>query len=228
MITFLLKQETFEGPLDLLLSLIEKQELDITTISLAQVTDQYLERVRQLQRQELPEVTDFLVIAARLLLLKSRALLAEDAPAEDQVDDLATQLAEYKIYKELAGQLSERWDKQLVAFERGSSHYPGDLPLVTDGVSLASLEAAFSAVLQRLPAEAPRESATMEAELTLEECVDNVRQSVARRSVSFISLFAQLTSRLGMIVTFLAVLELFKQQYLTFSTTKNQLMVARA
>jgi len=228
MITFLLKQETFEGPLDLLLSLIEKQELDITTISLAQVTDQYLERVRQLQRQELPEVTDFLVIAARLLLLKSRALLAEDAPAEDQVDDLATQLAEYKIYKELAGQLSERWDKQLVAFERGSSHYPGDLPLVTDGVSLASLEAAFSAVLQRLPAGTPRESATMEAELTLEECVDNVRQAVARRSVSFISLFARLTSRLGMIVTFLAVLELFKQQYLKLASPKGDLMVAKA
>src|SRR3990172_4509276 len=101
-----------EGPLDLLLQLIEREELDITRVSLAQVTDQFLAYLKILERLNIADIADFLVAAARLLLIKSEALLPR--PPERQPDEedpgyeLARQLLAYKRYKEIAGALHER------------------------------------------------------------------------------------------------------------------------
>jgi segregation and condensation protein A len=104
----------YEGPLDLLLQLIDRAELDITTLALAQVTDSYLAHMRQLQAQNAAEVSSFLVIASRLLQIKSAALLPRpslDAIAEEEenpAEALAQQLLTYKRFKELAAVLTER------------------------------------------------------------------------------------------------------------------------
>jgi len=102
----------FEGPLDLLLQLIEREELDITKVSLAQVTDQFLGYLKILESLNIADLAEFLVVAARLILIKSEALLprpAERQPGEeDPADELARQLIAYKRYKEIAGTLHER------------------------------------------------------------------------------------------------------------------------
>src|SRR5512133_314296 len=111
--------DVYEGPLDLLLQLIERAELDITTLALAQVTDQYLAHMRKMQAadgsgQSAAEVSGFLIIAARLLQIKSAALLprpvatASEEEEEDPGEALARQLLTYKRFKELAGALTER------------------------------------------------------------------------------------------------------------------------
>ena len=102
----------FEGPLDLLLHLIEREELDITNIALVQVADQYMEYIRGSEQINLDALADFIYIGARLLLLKSRALLPKPkteqellSEYEDPSDDLARQLREYKLFKEAAAEL---------------------------------------------------------------------------------------------------------------------------
>ena len=112
----------FEGPLDLLLHLIEKEELDITKIALAQVTDQYLVYVRELEQQRTRELADFLVIAAKLLLIKSVALLPRApeprAEEEDVGDDLIEQLRVYKRFKQVSELLNERQKEGLQSYIR--------------------------------------------------------------------------------------------------------------
>jgi segregation and condensation protein A len=102
----------FTGPLDLLLQLVEREELEITAVSLAQVTDQFLAAVRTLETLHLPDIADFLVVAARLIHIKSQALLPRPpslGPSEaDLGDDLARQLIAYRKYKEIARLLHER------------------------------------------------------------------------------------------------------------------------
>jgi segregation and condensation protein A len=104
----------FSGPLDLLLHLIERQELDITAISLVQVTEQYLAQIEQLKENRIDELIDFLVIAARLVLIKSRALLPqtpviiEGEEEEDPAEALVRQLRQYKRFKQAAAWLAAR------------------------------------------------------------------------------------------------------------------------
>lgn len=224
--TFTVQQQTFEGPLDLLLQLIQKEELDITTIALSEVTEQYLIRVKELERKNIPEISDFLVVAARLLLLKSRALLADDTPEDEPVDDLAAQLAEYNVYKELAGMLEERLRDGLVSVGKNPAPFEPTARLVTDGVTLQDLHHAFKEVLQRIPAAPALPTEQLEEHITLEECVDRVRQQVSGAPRSFATLFADLKSRLAIIVTFLALLELVKQRLVSIRLADRLLTVA--
>src|SRR5919199_1528001 len=105
--TYTVRLPDFEGPLDLLLHLIEREELDITRLSLAQVTDQYMQYLNSMQRADVEQLADFLVVAAKLLLLKSRLLLPQaplsgEEPSEDAGAELTRQLLEYRQYKRAA------------------------------------------------------------------------------------------------------------------------------
>ena len=225
--SFTVQQETFEGPLDLLLQLIQKEELDITTISLSKVTEQYLARVAELQRENIPEISDFLVIAARLLLIKSRVLLATETDTEEaEEDNLAAQLAEYKLYKELADQLGEGMEAGLSTFGREPEPFTATPQLVTDGVELGALHQAFSELVAGLPEDTVLPEQGLEEQLTIEECIASVKEQVARKAQPFAALFRSLKSRVAMIVTFLAILELVKQRTVKISMSKQQLMVA--
>ena len=115
--TYKVQTPVYEGPLDLLLSLIERAELDITTVSLASVTDQYLEHLRNVDQQKPDEISSFLVIATKLVQIKSEALLPrppEREPGEeDPGEALVEQLKLYKRYKEIAVWMEERQTKNL-------------------------------------------------------------------------------------------------------------------
>jgi len=214
------KLTVFEGPLDLLLQLIERQELDITRVALAQVADQYLEYIALLPEVDPAILADFLVIAARLLFIKSLALLPKppvmvEEPQEDDGEALARQLAEYKRFKEAAGFLQGREEAGLHCYIRSAPPPKVGGNLHQGEVSPADLAAALRSVLARLAQEEP-EVVIAPMLFSIEDKIVLIQETLARPGrASFRALLAQATSRVEAIVTFLALLELLKDQQVT-------------
>lgn len=211
---------TFEGPLDLLLLLIEQAELDITTIALAQVADQYLQHVQAMDTPDLRSLAEFVSVAARLVLIKSRVLLPRHALTEEKsaaradadARVLIQQLREYQRYKKAAA-LLRTWEHGRQMFVREAvpsvaitPHYP---PLEH---TLADLAAA--AQRRRPPAPpAPRPAARLALvpRLTIADVMHRIDEQLAtRRACLLAELLLLTTTRQEVVVTFWAVLELLK------------------
>jgi segregation and condensation protein A len=227
--------DVFEGPLDVLLRLIEKQELDITKVSLLAVTDQYLEFISHLEHLEPGILADFLVIAAKLLLIKSRALLPAppalpEGDAEDVGDDLVQQLREYKLLKGLAQQLRQREESGLRAYLRVAS-----LPQLEKKLDLSdvTLDDLLDAVREVLAVQAPVPAAdevVSPVTITIGDKIQAIERLLARRgSFGFRLLLRKATSRSEVIVTFLALLELIKAGRVAVQQEKlfGEIMIAR-
>jgi segregation and condensation protein A len=211
--SYQVKLTSFEGPLDLLLQLIEKRELDITTISLATVTGQYLEYIGMMDRVEPDILTDFLVIAAKLILIKSQALLPRPPAVVEQEEDagldLVRQLQEYRRFKEMAGLLKERDDQGLHSYIRLATS--GITPYVQiEGVVVDDLLEAMRRVLMILPDEPPAAELTRR-QFSIAEKITLIEEALGRGRTSFQTLLHEVTTRVEAIVTFLALLELIKQ-----------------
>ncbi len=211
---FQLQLPVFEGPLDLLLYLIEREELDITAVSLVQVTDQYLSYLRSGDQVDATALAEFIATGTRLLLLKSRALLpqpsSDDEDVEELGEDLVQRLREYRRFKEAAGMLQDIEAEGRRAYPREAP--PPELPLPTglDGVTLDLLAEIVREVLERQPDEKP-EAIVEREEVTVEEKVAELTQALQRQSqVSFRSFISSCRTRLEVIVAFIAVLELIK------------------
>jgi segregation and condensation protein A len=212
------KLTVFQGPLDLLLHLIKREELDITTVSLAQVTDQYLEYISLLEELNAEILADFLVIAAKLLLIKSEMLLPRPpgAPGEEEEEDvgdeLARQLIEYKKFKEAALGLREREEIGFRAYVRLAPLPKLERSLLDlEDVSLADLVEAVRLALNVRPPAPSVSEVVAPFTITVAEKMALIEERLERqRRVSFNHLLAQAASRLEIIVTFLAVLELIK------------------
>lgn len=209
----------FEGPLDLLLQLIERAELDITRVSLASVADQYLEFVTKPGNIELNALADYLVLAARLILIKSRSLLPrleteEQVEVEDSADALARQLRDYKMFKQLAQKLREREQVNIHTYPRRA---PTPKPIVTRPAKIAGLtfKTLFNAFKRTIEA-APQLPAGMMVEplrLSIHHRIARIREltsTVGR--VQFSSLLEEANTRVEIIVTFLAILESLKRK----------------
>ena len=205
----------FEGPLDLLLHLIERDELDITKVALAQVTDQYMAYLSELERRQAKELTDFLVIAAKLLLIKSLALLPRSPTlspeAEDVGDELVQQLQIYKRFKEIATILQQREKQGLHGYVR-IAPLPRlapqlDLGAVTADDLLAAVQEAMDAVAAQ-----PVGEVVKTVTVTIAEQISRIEQHLAQQhQVRFREILSQATTRVEIIVTLLALLELIKQ-----------------
>ena len=216
--TYRVTLPVFEGALDLLLHLIEERELDITKVSLAAVTDQYLDYISTLEKLEAEKLADFLVIAARLLLIKSRMLLPqppEEAPDEDEEDvgeELVRRLIEYRRFRDAAQELRARENQGLRAYARLLPLPELERSFRLEGVTLdALLEAVRQAMLSR-PVSSADEVVTP-LHISLPEKIADLERLVAeRRGFSLNQLFAQATSRMEIIVIFLALLQLIKRR----------------
>ncbi|MEW6230724.1 MAG: segregation/condensation protein A [Chloroflexota bacterium] len=206
----------FQGPLDLLLQLVEQRKLDITTISLAQVADQYVEYIGRMPEHDPEVLSGFLVVAAKLLLLKSWALLPrppqETAEEEgDPGEELARQLLEYKRFKEAAAHL-RAWE------ERGERSYVRIAPppkvvgeLRLEGVTLADLAQAVRRALATMPGQEPGRLVLPEI-FSIDDKMGLIESLLdGQGEVAFSSLLSAAASKLEVIVTFLALLELLKQ-----------------
>lgn len=210
----------FSGPLDLLLHLIERDELDITALSLAAVTDQYLAQVEALQENKLTQLIDFIVVGARLMVIKSRALLPTPPSAaepgddvEDPAEALVRQLRLYKQFKQAAVWLQDRAAAGLRAYLRLAPTPRGKARLDPGAVTAETLWETAAAVLAR--AAERRESAAIAAPrlLTIEGQIDRLRTALrAQTAVPFDALLSEQASRVELSVTLLAVLELVKRR----------------
>jgi segregation and condensation protein A len=210
------KLEIFEGPLDLLLYLIKRDEIDIYDISLERITHQYLEYLQAFKELKIDIAGEFVVMAANLIYLKSRSLLPldqqppeEDAEEDDPRWDLIRQLIEYKKFKEAAEQLHTRAVEQEKIFTRdGGALIEPSLRLAEVGIF--QLIHAFQNVIKRV--EARENLGEIFAErFTVSEKIDIILQRVANgASVRFSELFGDVASRVEVVVTFLGLLELIR------------------
>jgi len=219
---FSLTLPAFEGPLALLLHLIEANELDVTEVSLLQVTDQYLQHLRSREHIDIGALAEFIAIGARLLLLKSRALLPRDPDAvvEDDEDPAADirglieALRDYRRFKQAAEFLRSR-DGGHGTYRREVAPPKVPLPTGLDTVTLSSLVDMIREVIARLPDEEPEGEVAREP-VRLRDRMDRLADLLDRdQRTSFRRLIEGATSRTMVIVDFMAVLELIKQRYLT-------------
>jgi segregation and condensation protein A len=208
--------EIFEGPLDLLLHLIKKNEVSITDIPIATITEQYLATLDLLQTLSLDVAGEFLVMASTLIHIKSRMLLpAGDAGGDDEDegldprDELVRRLREYQRYKEAAQDLDQREMLSRDVFTRSASPTEEAEPRGFREVSVFELLAALKRIIDRLPKDTFHE-VTLE-KITVREKMTHLLDILrAQPSILFESLFAAASSRMEIIVTFLAMLELVK------------------
>jgi segregation and condensation protein A len=210
--------EIFEGPLDLLLYLIKRDELDIYDISLERITKQYLEYLQAFKELNIEVAGEFVVMAANLIYLKSRSLLPVDQqPPEEDVDeedprwDLIRQLIEYKKFKEAASHLQTRALEQERIFARiGNDVVPEIGPLPLGEVGIFQLINAFQNVIKRLEARENLDEIFGE-NFTVSDKIEWILQRVGGgAAVRFSELFAPAASRVEIVVTFLALLELIR------------------
>lgn len=208
----------YEGPLDLLLQLIERAELDITKLALAQVTDQYLAHMSSLADREPDEVSAFLVIATRLLQIKSEALLprppARQPEEEDPGEALARQLITYKRFKEIAEILKEREGDGLRTYLRLAPPPKVEARIDLSEVTIADiLQAARQAFLK---ADTRQELGTVVTapRVTIREKISIIVRAIRQgKTTTFRTLLGARRSRLDIVVTFLAMLELVKRHF---------------
>lgn len=212
------KLEEFEGPLDLLLFLIKKNEIDIYDIPIAVITEQYLQYLELIELLDLDIAGEFLVMAATLMHIKSKMLLpVEERPADEQEEDdpraeLVRRLIEYKAFKEAADQF-----QSLEARQRDVFHRPGDmdtLQVECGGeryfeATLFDLISAFSVVLSNVPKETFFE--VIKEHITVEQKIREILNILNEKtSFSVKSVFESSKSKIEVVVTFLALLELMK------------------
>jgi len=221
------KLEVFEGPLDLLLYLIKQDEIDIYDISIERITRQYLEYLQTFKELNIELAGEFIVMAANLIYLKSRSLLpidqqppAEEAEEDDPRWDLIRQLVEYKKFKEAAVNLHLREVEQETIFAREASPMLSENPLRLEEVGIFQLINAFQSVIKRI--EARQEVQEIFGErFSVSEKIDAILRCVAAgATVRFSDLFGAIVSRVEVVVTFLALLELIRLKQVR-ATQKN-------
>lgn len=215
--SYKVKLEVFEGPLDLLLHLIKKEEIDIYDIPISKITQQYIEYLDFMQLLDLNIAGEFLVMAATLMHIKSRMLLPqpridEETEEEDPREELVKRLLEYKKFKEAATELYHRSRQQSDHFARGVSSV--DFKEEEDKkdyfeANLFDLISAFNKVMKEVPKQLFHE--VIKDEFTIEEKIHDIFHLLIEEPfLSFYELLRKAKSKLEIITTFLAILELIR------------------
>jgi segregation and condensation protein A len=204
--------------LDLLLQLIEHEELDITRLALARVTDQYLHYIHNLDREATNEISAFLVIAARLLQIKSTALLPQTnlkiGFEEDDADDLVSQLIEYRRYKKAAEKLLKHEIDRNRTFLRVSTPYYIEPTLDLSGVTVSDLYEAALGAFSRVNRDGLLTTTLSNIRFRIRNKINNIAKVLQKqKKVGFWALFQDDRTRINVVVTFLALLELIKQHF---------------
>ncbi len=218
--TYTVRIPLYEGPLDLLLGLIEHAELDITTVSLAMVTDQYLAYIRGMEQAQADDISAFLVIAARLLQIKSEALLprppVQDSGEPDDADALVEQLKFYKRIKEIGQWMDARQQAGLRTYVRLAAPPKPQPRFDPSAVTLEALVQAAEAIFAQVPDREPLASVIAAPRVTIREKIELIARTLrGTPGASFRGLIGAQATRLEVVVTFLALLELVKRYRVT-------------
>ncbi len=223
------KLDNFEGPLDLLLTLIQKNKVSIYDIPIVEITDQYLEAIDGIEESSLDNTGDFIVMAAQLLYIKSKMLLPknDEEEEEDPREELAQRLLEYQKYKEASKELrkSEFSSKYMVFRDEEEIKFP--IPEYNRHHEVSALIDAFNSILaRRIRKEKPTKRAFTGIVGREKVSVDDMVEKICKRlhksgRIQFKSLFREEDSRPELIATFLAVLEMIKLNRLYADYNEN-------
>lgn len=220
------KLQVFEGPLDLLLHLLEKNKVNIYDIPIVEITNQYLAYIGEMKRQDLNIMSEFLVMAATLIDIKSRMLLPKEETEEEEEDpraELVQKLLEYKMYKCMSYELKDRqMDAERVLFkvptipeEVRQYEEPINVEELVSNITLKKLNAIFKSIMKKqvdkIDPIRSQFGKIEKEEVSLEERMEFLEQyAMQHRNFSFRSLLEAQSSKMEVIVTFLAILELMK------------------
>lgn len=231
------KLQVFEGPLDLLLHLIDKNKVNIYDIPIVEITNQYMEYIAEMKRQDLNVLSEFLVMAATLIDIKSKMLLPADPNAEEEEEDpraeLVQQLLEYKMYKCMAYELKDRQiDADRVMFkaptipaEVAAYEEPIDLDELVSDITLAKLNEIFQSIMKKqvdkIDPVRSKFGKIQKEEVSLEEKMSFLSNYAREhKHFSFRNLLEAQASKVEIVVTFLAILELMKTGEIFISQEK--------
>ena len=221
------KLQVFEGPLDLLLHLIDKNKVNIYDIPIVEITQQYLDYVQQMQQDDLNVMSEFMVMAATLIDIKCRMLLPKEVNEEGEEEDpraeLVQQLLEYKMYKYMSYELRDRMNEAARTFYKKSSipkevleyEQPVDTDGILDGLTLEKLNAIFQSIMKRqedkIDPIRSKFGKIEKEEVSLPDKLDFVEHYArTHKKFSFRNLLQRQCSKTQVVVTFLAILELMK------------------
>lgn len=213
--TYRVKTRGFEGPLALLLQLIEEKKLDVSSVSLAEVTEDFLSHFKSFGALSFAATAEFIVTAATLMLIKSKNLLPGLEMSEEESEDIAElerRLALYRVFRTESDALRRQFGKQM-AFRRESREHP-PVVFAPGRFSLETLRAATSALRERLPREEKLPETTVRKAFTIEEVIGKLHARIERGLTSFRSFVGDASKpeqKVFIIVSFLALLELAKQ-----------------
>ena len=214
-ITYHLSQ--FDGPLDMLLFMLDKAKIDIRDIFISEITDQYIQAVQNSPELDMDEASAFIAVAARLLEIKSYKLLPRP-PAEDEEDPEAAfirQLEEYRQFKEISGRMQELEKQARALITKLPEEYPLPPPVTEiTGLTLEKLQRAFLRVLERARAqEAGERMASREIRrdsFTVSGCMSRIARKLKSGRFGFTELFDENMTRAEVITMFMALLEMVK------------------
>ncbi|WP_406590201.1 segregation/condensation protein A [Bacillus atrophaeus] len=236
MLEYQVKIDSFEGPLDLLLHLINRLEIDIYDIPVAKITEQYLLYVHTMRELELDIASEYLVMAATLLSIKSRMLLPKQEEElfedelleeEDPREELIEKLIEYRKYKDAAKDLKEREEERQKSFTKAPSdlsEYAKEVKQTEQKLSVTVYDmlGAFQKVLNRKKIARPTETTITRQEIPIEDRMNEIMKSLKTTGtrINFMALFPY-EQKEHLVVTFLAVLELMKNQLILIEQEQN-------
>jgi len=208
-----IKLEKFQGPLDLLLQLIELEKLNITEVSLSQITEQFLHFLDKMEKDRSEELADFLVIATKLVYLKSKTLLPYLYPEEDEGPSLADQLKMYQQYILASKKINILWSQNKIAYGRIEPPVKNTefvLPLNARGVDLLK---SMQKLVSRLRPLNPLPNFTIDRAVSVKQKVDSIWDALKQhKKINFKDLLASAENKTEVIVSFLALLELMRDQ----------------
>mgnify|MGYP002563270605 CR=1 FL=1 len=220
--------ESFDGPMELLLSLIEKNKIDIYDIPIALVTDQYMECLSQMDSEKMENMSEFIVMASKLLKIKSRMLLPKSENDEEEEgdprDELVSRLIEYKLFKELAMGLNERQENAGTRFygegdtamlERVRKDVPINLDEILEGITGQTLDKTFNELMRRAEVKPNKARAVARAvyveTFKIEEKMEFIQNLLRiNDKIAFKKMFRANSTKTEIVVTFMAMLELIK------------------
>ena len=212
---FELKNHNFEGPLHLLMELIEKQKLDITTLSLVEVADEYLEYVDSKDHVDLANLSEFLLIASQMILLKSKALLPLfefSDEEEEEIENLEERLKEYQRFKKVSVLVGQVLKGSKTSFSKDEEKIQR-VSFVCEKVQPQELHKIFISTLQNIPTKEDLTKQIIEEVVSIEEKIHELKNSLEERmKVAFHETIDEATNKIDVVVTFLAMLEMVKQK----------------
>lgn len=223
--SFTIKTEVFEGPLDLLLTLIEKKKLFINDISLSRVTDDFISHIQKTENIPMGDSANFILIASTLLLIKSKSLLPALTLTEEEeegIHDLEIRLKIYQRIKEASQGINNIFAKNII-FPQSQSHPISPVFSPQEGMNLLSLAQIIKDIIKSLPKRESIPKAIVKKVISLEETIDNLTKRITQGLKMRFSEFSggNKGERVNIIVSFLAMLELVKQGVIRVSQENN-------